>query len=230
MHQFVISVPSPAGRALQLLASGHLDEARIYLEELLRQDPDNPDLLYNLGLCYVDLGQLEKGMELLHRCLQFAPGHSHAYVALGIAYQKKGDLPRAKEYAMRALAADPKNPVALKNLGAILGKEGDGLRALYYLRPFQRVRSPGSADRVRPCLRLLTGDIEPAEKHFRQVLKLGIAGKIMVYYFLTRLNKIFIISVFYPRRVSGKYLWYLLSFLPRIARLALHNLEYLLSG
>jgi len=36
-------------RAHQLLASGQLDEARIYLEELLRQDPDNPDLLYNLG-------------------------------------------------------------------------------------------------------------------------------------------------------------------------------------
>jgi tetratricopeptide (TPR) repeat protein len=120
-------------RALQLLASGHLDEARIYLEELLRQDPDNPDILYNLGLCYVDLGQLDKGMELLHRCLQLAPGHSHAYVALGIAYQKKGDLPRAKEYAMRALAADPKNPVALKNLIAIFGQEGDSLKALYYL-------------------------------------------------------------------------------------------------
>jgi len=76
----------------------------------LRQDPDNPALLYNLGLCYVDLGQLDKGMELLHRCLQLAPEHSHAYVALGIACQKKGDLREAKEYAMRALAADPRNP------------------------------------------------------------------------------------------------------------------------
>lgn len=55
--------------ALKLLAAGRLDEARIYLEELLRQDPDNPDVLYNLGLCYVDLGQLDQGIELLHRCL-----------------------------------------------------------------------------------------------------------------------------------------------------------------
>ena len=85
-------------------------------------------------LCYVDLAQLDKRRELLHRCLQLAPGHSHACVALGVACQKKGDLPRAKEYAMQALAADPRNPVALKNLGAIFGKEGDSLRALYYLR------------------------------------------------------------------------------------------------
>jgi hypothetical protein len=36
-------------RAHQLPASGQLDEARIYLEELLRQDPENTDLLYNQG-------------------------------------------------------------------------------------------------------------------------------------------------------------------------------------
>ena len=35
-------------RALQLLAAGSLDEARIYLEELLRQDPESPDLLQHL--------------------------------------------------------------------------------------------------------------------------------------------------------------------------------------
>jgi hypothetical protein len=32
-------------RALQLLASGQLDEACIYLKGLLRQDPDNLNLL-----------------------------------------------------------------------------------------------------------------------------------------------------------------------------------------
>jgi len=143
-------------RALLLLASGQLDEARIYLEELLRQDPENTDLLYNLGLCYVDLGQLDQGRELLHRCLQLAPEHSHAYVALGVACQKKGDLPRAKEDAMQALAADPRNPVALKNLGAINGQEGDSLRALYYQATVLRDRSQGPADRVRPRLRPLT--------------------------------------------------------------------------
>jgi tetratricopeptide (TPR) repeat protein len=102
-------------RALQHLANGRLDEARIYLEELLHQDPDNPDLLYNLGLCYVDLGQLDRGIELLNRCLELAPRHSHAFVALGIAYQKKDDLAQAREATSRALAIDPKNPVALND-------------------------------------------------------------------------------------------------------------------
>jgi hypothetical protein len=36
-------------RAYQFLAYGQLDEARIYLEEFLRQDAENTDLLYNQG-------------------------------------------------------------------------------------------------------------------------------------------------------------------------------------
>jgi tetratricopeptide (TPR) repeat protein len=72
-------------RAHQFLVSGQLDEARIYLEGLLALDPENTDLLYNLGLCYVDLGQLDQGREQLHRCLLLMPGHSHACVALEIA-------------------------------------------------------------------------------------------------------------------------------------------------
>ena len=63
-------------RAHQLLASVRPDEARIYLEKLLRQDPKNLDLLYNLGPYYMDLGQLDQGLELLHCCLQLVPEHS----------------------------------------------------------------------------------------------------------------------------------------------------------
>ncbi|MFZ2377469.1 MAG: tetratricopeptide repeat protein [Methanothrix sp.] len=60
-------------RAHQLLAAGRFAEARIYLEELLRRAPENPDLLYNLGLRDVDLGQLNQGRELMHRGLKMVP-------------------------------------------------------------------------------------------------------------------------------------------------------------
>ena len=51
--------------------------------------------------CYVDLGQLDKGIELLLRCLQIATQHTHACMALGIAYQKLGDLSQAKKFTMQ---------------------------------------------------------------------------------------------------------------------------------
>ena len=59
----------PFEQALKFIQAGRLAEARIYLEELLRQDPDNPDILYNLGLCYLDLDPLYQVRELLHRGL-----------------------------------------------------------------------------------------------------------------------------------------------------------------
>ncbi len=157
--------------ALKLIAAGRLDEARIYLEELLRQDPDNPDLLYNLGLCYVDLGQLDQGIELLSHCLELAPRHSHACVALAVAYQKKGDLAQAREHIIHALAIDPKNPVALKNMGAILGREGDSLRALYFLRQSYQAdpKDPQTVYGLAFAY-MEMGDIEPAQRHFQMVL------------------------------------------------------------
>ena len=121
----------------------------------------------------MNLGQLDKGRELLHHCLQFAPGHSHACVALALGYQRAGDLLRAKEYTIQALAADPGNPVALKNLGAILGKEGDSLRALYYLRQSFEIdpQDPQTVYGLAFAYMEL-GDIEPAQKHFQKVLAL----------------------------------------------------------
>ncbi len=38
--------------------------------------------------------------------------------------------------------------------------------------PFQRVRSPGPADRVQPSLLRLTGDMVPSQKHFQKVLEM----------------------------------------------------------
>lgn len=160
-------------QAFKFLQSGQIDKARIFLEELLRKDPENPDLLYNLGLCYVDLDQIDKATELLHRCLARMPEHSHAYVALGIASQKKGNLLQAKEYAMRALVANPKNPVALKNLGAIFGQEGNHLKALYYLRRSFKIypHDPQTVYGMAFASYKLD-DIENAQEYFKNMLEM----------------------------------------------------------
>ncbi len=166
--------------ALQLIQSGRLDEARIYLEELLEEDPSNIDLIYNLGLCYVDLGQLEKGVELLYRCIQLAPKHTHAYTALGVAYLKMSDLKKAKEYTMMALAADPENPVALKNLGAIFGREGDSLKALYYLRRSYEInpKDPQTVYGLAFAYKAL-GDFEQAGSYFNKLLEMDVPESLL---------------------------------------------------
>ncbi len=82
-------------RAHQLLASGQLDEARIYLEELLRQvDAENPDLLNNQGLLLRGPRPTRSGA----RAATPLPRARAPYrVALAFGYRPAGDLPQAKE-------------------------------------------------------------------------------------------------------------------------------------
>jgi tetratricopeptide (TPR) repeat protein len=121
-------------RAHQLLASGQLEEARIYLEELLRQDPDNTDLLYNQGplLCG------PRPAQPVHLSAAPLPPDLAATLARlrgpGARPPAQGRLPQARKHAMQALTTNFRNPKALKNLGAIFGQEKGSLRALYYLR------------------------------------------------------------------------------------------------
>jgi predicted Zn-dependent protease len=122
-------------QALQFLASGQLDEARIYLEELLRQGPENTDLLYNQGPLLCGPRPARSGARAP---APLPPARSRPLARLrgpGARLPTCG-RPAAGQgvHHCLALAVDPKNPVALKNLGAILSKEKGSLRALYYLR------------------------------------------------------------------------------------------------
>ena len=74
----------------------------------------------------MDLGQLNRGIELLDRCLQLAPRPLARLRSPG-AWLPEGRRLLAGQGVRHclALAADPRNPMALKNLGAIFGKEGD---------------------------------------------------------------------------------------------------------
>jgi len=160
-------------QALKFIQDGRLDDARIYLEELLRQDPRNADLLYNLGMLYTDLGKPEKAIELLQRSIEFAPSHVNAHVALGYACQRAGDIERAKKYSLKALEIDPNNPYALKNLGGIFGREGDNLKAFNYIRRSFEINSndPQTVYGLAFTYKCF-GDFEGADKYYRMLLNM----------------------------------------------------------
>ena len=73
-------------QALKFIQAGRLDEARIYFEELLKQDPENEEILYNLGMLYTELGRPDSAVLLLKKCIEISSGSANAHVALGFAY------------------------------------------------------------------------------------------------------------------------------------------------
>ena len=120
-------------QALELIKTGQLQRARLILEELLSEDPDSGDVLYNLGMCYTELDKPEAAIELLSRFIKHYPHHSNAHVAMGFAQSKIHNFKKAKEFFERALDIDPQNSYALRNLGGLFGKEGNHDKAIEYL-------------------------------------------------------------------------------------------------
>lgn len=116
--------------ALMLIKANKLDGAKDLLEELLRIDPENKDILYNLGMCYTELDEPRKAVKTLSECTRHYPQYSNAYVALGFAYSKLADYKKAKDSFLMALEIDPSNSYALRNLGGIYGKESDYEKAI----------------------------------------------------------------------------------------------------
>jgi tetratricopeptide (TPR) repeat protein len=117
-------------RAINELQLGNYSEGMVILQKLLKDDPDNIDILYNLGMCYSEMGLLKKSIETLERCTRLAPDFDNALVALGFSYFQSGDDEKAMALFDQALGLDPDNVYALKNKGALMNKSGQPDQAL----------------------------------------------------------------------------------------------------
>ena len=71
------------------------------LRFLLSDDPDNPDVLYNLGMVLSDLGQTDEAIVRLRRLVVVAPDHVNGLVALGVALTAKRERAGAADFAAR---------------------------------------------------------------------------------------------------------------------------------
>ncbi len=117
----------PLEYALTLLRRGELEQAIPLMESLLVADPEDPDVLYNLGMAYSDTGRIDEAIELLSRAVETDPENANAFVALGVARQRNGEPSEALKALRSAIALDPVNSYAHRNLGGILAGLG-GLR------------------------------------------------------------------------------------------------------
>ena len=69
--------PDPlATIAAMFLMCGELREGVTLLRFLLSDEPDNPDVLYNLGMVLSDLGQIDEAVVRLRRLVVVAPAFS----------------------------------------------------------------------------------------------------------------------------------------------------------
>lgn len=159
--------------AMNLINRGKLQEAENLFEDILTDDPRNVDALYNLGMCFTDLGEPEKAILSLKQSIKYKPNHSNAHVALGFAYSRIGDSENAKRHSFDALKINPRNSFALRNLGGLFGRIGDLEKSLYYFEKAYEINSldPNTLYGLGYAYEQMK-DYEKADNYYEEVLKL----------------------------------------------------------
>jgi len=137
----VLTLPAksnPLEFVLSMLQSGRIKEALPYLESMGKSDPNNVQVLYNLGIAYSELGQFDEAIIRLKRAVQLNPRHAHAWTGIGVAYQRMGKRELALEPMQKAADADPTDGYSRRNLGAMLMGLQRYDEALAHLREARR--------------------------------------------------------------------------------------------
>ncbi|MEZ6050502.1 MAG: tetratricopeptide repeat protein [Planctomycetaceae bacterium] len=89
---------------------------------------------FSLSAAWVQLGDLEKGEEVLEVVLASDPDNTQVNNDLGYLWADQGkNLEQAKGMIEKALAADPENPAYLDSMGWVLFKLGEYEKAREYL-------------------------------------------------------------------------------------------------
>jgi tetratricopeptide (TPR) repeat protein len=168
--------------------AGDFEGAVAFLDGLLRESPEDIELLYNLGVLHGDADQDERAMEYMNDVLEREPDHAGALNFVGYTWAEQGtNLVLAEEYITRALEKRPEDGFITDSLGWLYyqkalpliegGQREDGLRLLERAkRELERAAEltggdPVIAEHLGDVL-LLMGDRESALVYYQEAIDL----------------------------------------------------------
>ncbi len=165
--------------AVNRLQRGQYREAIASLELLRHREPDNPVLLYNLGMALSDQGELAGAIRHLQHASQFAPNNANIHVALGVALARNGQVDDAIARLGEAVAVDDANPWAHRNLAGCLARKGRTAEAETHFRRAVELRPDDAAAGVGLWRTLFDLDRhEDADAEFIRAIELDPHGQI----------------------------------------------------
>lgn len=178
-------------RAKELLGKGRLDEARVLLSELCRDDQRDAETWFLLSAANAHLGRFEDVITACRKALEIDAEHLPAQNSLASALAALGQHAEAAFEFGAALRLAPDNPVVLNNYGHALALAGRMEEARAALENAVRIQ-PHYADAHYNLAALLDQDGQSmrALKEYEQAvaLKPGLANFCGEQ--LTRLRKI----------------------------------------
>jgi tetratricopeptide (TPR) repeat protein len=120
-------------RGMVLEQQGRNDEAAGCLKKALQYAPNDPDLLYSVGVDRLIAGDHREAITLLRKDLQNRPRDSDALYYLAQAYHLDGNNQLALKSIRGCLKLDPRNPSIWQKYGELLSSSGEDDKALEWL-------------------------------------------------------------------------------------------------
>ena len=100
-------------RAEAAFAAGHWDKAEMDYRKVLSVAPENPAALSQLGIIYLDQGQIVQAYQLLKKAVELRPDDPEAQLKYGVLLLSLRDFAQARDAALGVLEKQPGRQEAL---------------------------------------------------------------------------------------------------------------------
>lgn len=112
---------------------GYFEQAKDFLMQALKDDPNSAEILYGLGSCYLQLQNTNEARDYFERALKRHASYPgtipNCWNNLGILAARDRNYDLAIDYLRRALEIDPEHSIALLNLGTAYRQKKDWAQA-----------------------------------------------------------------------------------------------------
>jgi tetratricopeptide (TPR) repeat protein len=133
--------------------TGDLEGAVESVQSMLSEEPENDDLLFNLGVVYGEAQRTDEALDYMHQALEKNPDNASALNYIGYTWAEKGvNLDEAEEMISRAIELRPEDGYIVDSLGWV-----------YYMRARPLVDS-GRSQEARPLIDRALSELERAHE------------------------------------------------------------------
>jgi protein O-GlcNAc transferase len=133
-----IEKPDYTQLALRYFEEGNLAHAEQLCSKVLQEEPDNPLILYFLGLIHLKLKNYDSAIQYVRKSLLVYADNADAYHVLGKAFHEKGEFEEAIKCYKETIRLNPNYAEAFNNIGNILKATGRLDEAMaYYQRAIE---------------------------------------------------------------------------------------------
>ena len=125
--------------AMALERMGHVHKALVTYERALELDPNDPELLINLGLTAWNLKIREGAAQLFRLYIAACPDSPLGYNSLGSVQSDMGDTNTAIATLSDAIRRMPQEPILWNSLATVLAEEGKAEESLVFYHEATRL-------------------------------------------------------------------------------------------